>query len=325
MINKPQTRLCENVKQEEKYVLLKLPEIATTTLLSRNDGIRAFSLMELAMVVLVLGLLAAAGLRYSAARLDSNNLATTNNNLDVVEQALLNYRIAYGRLPCPALIADGENSPTFGKEYDNSTLDNTNTIGSGNCSGASFADITSVASYRYTVYGAIPTKTLQLPDKYAYDAWGKKILYVLDKRITAYNAFLTYPISNSAVGTTPASTSIGSIIIKNTTSTSSGYIITHSANAIYALVSFGKDGHGGYVRNPSSTSVIYNAGANNADEQQNCHCTAAAVLETPAYDNIFIQNSKNYTSGNSGNPAYVFDDIVRFKTRQLMALPSELQ
>jgi len=314
MINQPQTRHPENVKREEKYVSLKLPEIATTTLLSRNDGIRAFSLMELAMVVLVLGLLAAAGLRYSAARLDSDNLATTNNNLDVVEQALLNYRIAYGRLPCPAPITDAENTASFGTEFDNSTAG----IGSGNCSftvsGSEFTDGSN------TYYGAVPTKTLQLPDKYAYDAWGKKILYVIDKRITAYNAFLTYPISNSSIGSIQIQDSCGSATLPACT----GNTIT--SNAIYSLVSFGKDGHGGYVRNPSATALAYNAGANNIDELKNCHCTsAAAAPASNYYDNIFIQNSKNYTSSNYGNPAYVFDDIVRFKTRQLMALPSELQ
>ena len=260
---------------------------------------KAFSLMELAMVVLVLGLLTAAALKYSTARLDSDNIATTNNNLDIIEQALLNYRIAYNKLPCPALITDAENTASFGTEYDNSALG----IGSGNCTGASFSDASN------TVYGAIPTKTLQLPDKYAYDAWGKKILYVVDKRITTYNSFLTYPISNNI---------IGSITIKDTAATN---IIT--SNAIYALVSFGKDGHGGYVRNPSASALVYNAGANNGDELQNCHCTSAAAAAT--YDNIFIQSPKNYTSGNFGNPAYVFDDIVRFKTRMTMANPSELQ
>jgi hypothetical protein len=92
-----------------------------------------------------------------------------------------------------------------------------------------------------------------------------------------------------------------------------------TTKALYALVSFGEDGHGGYVRNTAGTSTAYNAGATNADELANCHCNSSAVATS--FYRIFVQKPKTP----SATPGAGFDDIVRFKTRQEMASPAELQ
>lgn len=310
-----------------------------------------FTLLELSVVVLIMALLAGAALRYAATTTDAKNLVTLNATLDAIDAAMMNFRIANNRLPCPTDITLAENTANFGQEAGYST---TNT-GQAECVSGSIVSgnitLTPTANFENTgtdpdaaggsddnysgsadpLYdsaslnkieaGGVPTKALRLPDKYAYDPWGRKILYVVDKRITATSAFTSYPAY--ALG---AST-VGEVVVKPTntgtnSSTSAntlGNAVTYSA--LYALVSSGKNGHGGYVRSLSATAQRFNAGSNDPDELKNCHCTAAAASGT--FDRIFVQKPK--ANSGTGNLTDVFDDIVRYKTRAEMAAPSELQ
>lgn len=253
-------------------------------------------------MVLVLALLAAAALRYSAAANDSKNSNSLNDSLDVVENALLNYRINYGRLPCPADITV-ENENNFGVEIE--------TLADGLCTGANFANgiastdpdnadpLYDSATATQIVAGAIPVKALKIDNKYGYDPWNRKILYVVDRRATSSGAFVQYPLAN---------TTIGGIVIKNVSTDSLANAINYKA--IYALVSAGKNGHGGYVRNPNASAIVYNASSTNTDELKNCHCSSSAVATT--FDRIFVQKTR--TAG-STTLTDNFDDVVRYKTR----------
>ncbi|MEI6730414.1 MAG: hypothetical protein WCL30_04075, partial [Pseudomonadota bacterium] len=212
----------------------------------------------------------------------------------------------YGRLPCPGDLTLAENTANFGIEAANK----------GSCTGgtpaANFVNSAAdpdnadpnydAVTLNKVVAGAVPTKTLMLPDKYAYDSWGRKIFYSVDIRATGNSAFLTYNSSNSV---------IGAIAVKNTASDTLASALTYKA--IYALISTGKNGHGGYVRNFGATSVRFNYGSSDADEQKNCHCNSSAAAT--AFDRIFVQQNKTNT----------FDDIVRYKTRMQIISPTELQ
>jgi hypothetical protein len=79
--------------------------------------------------------------------------------------------------------------------------------------------------------------------------------------------------------------------------------IRRTTEAVYALQPFGPDGHGGYTRN----GLRYSAGSTNADEQTNCHCTAAAVAGTcsPTY----VQTDETANSASS-------TDIRRYRAIQ---------
>lgn len=288
-----------------------------------SNRIRAFTLIELSIVVLVLALLAAAGMRYYNANVDSTALATTNASLDAVETALINFQNEYGRLPCPADITQAENVAAFGTEVD--------TLGDGNCTGYNYINATDPdgpagncgvtcdpgdpdANYDSTtlnqvVEGAVPTKALRISDRYAYDAWGNKLFYAVDKRMTATNSFANNPTY---------STTIGAIAVKKTVTDTLANALTY--RAIYALVSTGKNRHGGFARNISGTSIRANAGSTNSDELDNCHCSSSAVATS--FNRIFVQKPKaNDVTGFTNN----FDDITRFKTRNLDVYNSDLQ
>lgn len=272
---------------------------------------RAFTLIELSIVVLVLGLLSAAVFRYSANVSNTKNYAALNDTLDTIETALQNYSNSNTRLPCPSDIAVAENSATFGVEMGTSgdgTCGTPTFINSGTDPDNADAPLYDVTTVNQVVAGAVPTKTLKLDDKYAYDPWGRKILFVVDKRATGSGAFTTYTITNTVVG---------AVVVKKAPVDTLANAITYKG--IYALASHGPNGHGGYVRNPSATSVPFNGGSTNTSEQKNCHCSSSAVAT--AFDRIFVQN----TLTPSTTLTNVFDDVVRFKTRLQMANYADLQ
>jgi len=278
----------------------------------KKYALAAFTLIELSMVVMVASLMTAGYLRYATVRKDTDSVTATNTSLDVIETALQNYRNTYGRLPCPSDLTLAENTANFGIEAANkgSCRGGTpaaNFVNSAADPDAAQALYTSENTSPYAianqvVVGAVPTKTLMLPDKYAYDSWGRKIFYSVDIRSTGNGAFLAYNSSNSI---------IGAIAVKNTASDTLANALTYKA--IYALTSPGKNGHGGYVRNFGATSVLFDYGSTDADEQKNCHCNSSAAAT--AFDRIFVQKNKTNT----------FDDIVRYKTRMQLISPTELQ
>lgn len=285
----------------------------------REPFCRAYTLIELSIVVLVLALLAGAAMRYANAINEAKTSRDANATLDIVETALQNYRNMYGRLPCPSDLTVAESAAGFGTEV--------GTAGDGNCSGANYTNSTTdpdasggsdpgapdtnydSATASKVVFGGVPTRTLRLADRYAYDSWGRKIFYAVDKRITATSAFTTYSISNSVVG---------AVVVKKTGTDTLANALTYKA--LYALVTTGKNGHGGYARNVSGTQARVNAGSVNADQLVNCHCTSAAVAAS--FTRIFVQKPKTMDYSTSNDD---FDDIVRYKRRSDMATTAELQ
>jgi len=122
---------------------------------SRHGG---FSLVELAIVLVVAALLASSLLTPLAAQNESRRIAETKRSLNEVRDALLGFAIAFGRLPCPA------KSAATGIEAGGST---TACLSGG--SGAAG--------------GYVPAITLGLAPSddqgYLLDAWGGRLRYAV--------------------------------------------------------------------------------------------------------------------------------------------------
>jgi prepilin-type N-terminal cleavage/methylation domain-containing protein len=256
---------------------------------------KGFSLLELSVVLVVISMMIGGLLNLAtqmAAEAKQNELEM---KLATIEEALLNFRKANNRLPCPA---DGTLSTTnqyFGLEG----------VTPGDCTtGSSYsANIrTSAAAlptanfynstYSNTVGGVVPARTLGLSEGYMMDPWGGRFVYVVDKRLTATNAFNTHPAT---------STSVGSLTVR--TRASAGATLTSSAAVV--LLSHGQNGHGAYQI--SGTRKI--SGATDSDELKNCHCTATSMTST-AYDSTFVQHPSTESVGAGG-----YDDTLRFYGR----------
>jgi hypothetical protein len=142
---------------------------------------KGFSLIQVSMLLAAGALVLAANLPGRDAGDYNQKVLDTLYKLDKVEVAMQGFMAAHGRRPCPA---DGQydvNAQAFGLEagalVPNAPLTE--------CSGGSPAAPMGPDAGTGNVYmGTIPTKSLSLPDDYAYDAWGRRFTYVVDKRAT---------------------------------------------------------------------------------------------------------------------------------------------
>jgi hypothetical protein len=209
--------------------------------------------------------------------------------LAILQQALLDYRRAFNRLPCPADASMGIDSAAFGVEAF-TAIDMPDCL-SGSPA-ANFSDGSIVA-------GMIPTKTLQLPDDYAFDAWGRRIMYAVDNRLSARyshtDAFTNVPITEAT----------SRIAVMGPPPT------IRTTEAVYALLSFGANGHGAFPR-PGGSSRL-NVGSINSEELANCSCQSDGTPQPFAA--LFVQQASTDSPSDINN---AFDDIVVFASRNTL-------
>ncbi len=139
--------------------------------------------------------------------------------------------------------------------------------------------------------GVVPVRSLGLPNDFAFDPWGGRFTYAVDKRFTATSAMSTYAISNNT----------GAITIND----NSGNAIV--SNAITVIISHGENGHGAFLLSGNRK----NGGSTNANEQVNCHCNASGTAA--ALTSVFVAG-KNTTTDTSTLLA-IYDDVTRYYGR----------
>lgn len=244
-----------------------------------NQKKRAFSLVELSIVLLIVGIATSMAFSFINRGLKQKEQDTTEQRMDTIEKAILRFVQSQERLPCPASNTLTESNANFGIEarINNgpATLDTcTGTLGSGNIQA-----------------GGVPVTTLGLPTDYAYDGWNRKFTYVIDQ--TYANSTTTYTPCNTATPTCFHYGAGGGIEVKSSYEIVGAPTLTTSA--IYTLISFGENGNGAYRKsgNALGTSV-------DTDELENSHFTGGGP-----FDNQFVQ--KNRDDG--------FDDLLRYREK----------
>jgi prepilin-type N-terminal cleavage/methylation domain-containing protein len=129
---------------------------------------RGFSLVEMAMVLLVVGVLAALFLPATNTMMDNNRRKETRTKLEALESAITRFVMTTGRLPCPA---DGSLAPgnaNYGREL--------RTPATGVCSA-----ITT---------GVVPWLTLGVAHANALDGWNSAITYRVRGDMVSLNTSL---------------------------------------------------------------------------------------------------------------------------------------
>ncbi len=239
-----------------------------------------FTLFEMTVVLTLIGLVIAGGLVTLTASVQRSQWDTTISRMQTIDKALLNFVTNQRRLPCPASFTIVANTTTDGVEaYSGSA-------GSGACA-SGYAASNGVSE------GTIPVRTLELPDNYEYDGWGRRMRYSVDPHYTATNSFPTTQCG--LCNTSP-------ITIQDS---SAGNTI--SSDAVYALVSHGANGHGAWTPN----ATLFIGSSTNTDELWNCRCSTNGTLEpSGSYTPNYIQKSPTPNSTTVSNS---FDDIVTYK------------
>lgn len=265
--------------------------------LKRQQG---FSLLELSIVITVVAVVSTAGYMLGKPIIRSAETTSTNNRLDMIETALYAYWLANGRLPCPGDQTLTAATPTTYGFAAGHVAPN-NPIG-GCIGGSPAASFTTAINGDDVFEGAVPVKDLSLPEEFMYDSWDRKIAYSVWGNMTKPNAINDYGAQNNC----------GALRICNTTPG-----VTKSAAGVYTLISYGPDGHGGYLADGTRLAT----GSTNEDAQTNCHCDANAA--DTGYQGIYIQK---YATENPANALDRFDDMVRYKERwQLQSVSDTYQ
>lgn len=238
---------------------------------------QGFTLVELSIVLIVIALVAGMGISAGLDSLESTKRVATEKKLDAIETALTIYREKYGRLPCPGSSTLATTNANYGVAATNL----------GNCYGGTpSADTkTGTAFESEAPQGAVPVRTLELPDEFMYDAWGRKFRYMVTPEMTNYFAFLNSSPYDSCTTT----------------------VVDHSGadlplKAMYSLISYGKNGSGGYLATGSAHAFT----------------GTPSTYESPNIRAYNTANSIRIRNGLSGTGNSYYDDIVRFKMRYQM-------
>ena len=272
---------------------------------------QGFSLVEMAMVLLVVGVLAALFLPATNTMMDNNRRKETRTKLEALESAITRFVMTTGRLPCPA---DGSLAPgnaNYGREL--------RTAATGVC--------TAITT------GVVPWLTLGVAHANALDGWNSVITYrvrgdmvssitslglTLDAALdmTACDMAGTGAAASQSLGAhnrlgcntpctaascTPPSNWLADRGLRVDENAAGGILMNPAAPALtgaaYLLISHGSNKAGGY--NSNGTLQPANGPGPGALELQNSNNTALRVAPDFYVDADLTEDPANY-----------YDDIV---------------
>ncbi len=294
----------------------------------RHFECAGFTLTELAVALLIVGLLLAGSMIPFSAQMELRSISETRRTLDLIKDAVVGFAQANGRLPCPAR---GQ-TPA-------GTIDAVTWAPAQIAAGAEQYDTTNMRCY--AVLGVVPWSTLGVPEA---DAWGRRISYRVSpafaddqslttwqSRATAYlpgtnlaqantnplspgDQTASNPASNCDLTTAPSQSSfalctLGDIAVL-TRSDSDHSVVTPLAKGLPAVfVSHGKNGYGAYQSNGTQLSA-----SAAADEAANSTGTTTATPTSwylgYAYYSRDQTPSATGCSDTTGTLYCEFDDIV---------------
>jgi prepilin-type N-terminal cleavage/methylation domain-containing protein len=280
---------------------------------------RGFSLAELAVAFVIIGLLLAGALMPISAQVEVRNIAETRRTMEAVRDAIIGYAQVNGRLPCPANGALAMGATGAGSEQWDST--------NNRCT---------------TSLGVVPWGALGVPET---DAWGRRLTYRVSSAFSDAISNATYA---SVKPVSPANTALDSAVTQSPNCTSPTPTPTLSSFALCTLgdiavftrndtthalspvgtgipaiiISHGKNGYGAFQTNGVRVQGAGDGDGDrvpdqNADEASNVNGTttsAPASGYTYLSYAYFSRNQSAATSGCSdttaGSQFCEFDDIV---------------
>jgi len=201
----------------------------------------------------------------------------------------------HGRRPCPAQGSYQIGQANFGLEAANP----------GSCTGGTpAAPMGPDSGTSEVVAGTIPTRSLGLPDDYAFDEWGRRYTYVVDKRATARGTCI------SLEGITPTnSTPTGKGDVNIESATTGGTVLDQT---MYAYISHGPDGYGAFPAQGSTVAGRIFTGSADADEMTDAGVDAACMNGQSNFGNCSV--TSDFTANLvQKTPTTTFDDLVWYR------------
>lgn len=252
---------------------------------------KAFSLIELSIVLVIISVLIAGTLSVSVTGINNAKLKVTRERMDAIYKALGNYLAMHYSLPCPASLYETKSSDGYGVAIG----------GDADCHTGSGDGVVVSNINDGVAYGAVPVQTLGLSDEMGEDGFGSKFAYLVTVQMTRADYPDTGTVGFSFYPTTGSDT----INVLN--------IATDNAveQNIVAIVSFGPNKYGAFNANSSTQ----NGGSSDSDEVQNYPTNIVHGSPNTA---DFGQNDYDETGivlTVTDPTSDVFDDILLFKTK----------
>lgn len=178
---------------------------------------RGFSLVELAVVLVILGFVLAALLLPLQAQRENTLRLQTENQLEIARKAIIGFAQTHGRLPCPATDSDTGIYP-----------DGTG-ISNPNVSGACAQQL-----------GFLPAATLGIqptdPNGFAIDGWGNRMFYAVTQVNTAGGAATPDFTTTNEMSNVGVANLAPNLVVCSEAATCPGtFLIDNAVAVIYSL------------------------------------------------------------------------------------------
>ncbi len=235
-----------------------------------------FTLAEVAVVVLIVGLLLGGLLGTYSNQIELGRIAETKKTLETARDALIGFAAANGRLPCPATAtSNGVEQPVTG----------------GNCA-------VSVSSEMQGV-GFVPASTLGLTpvdsQGYLIDSWGSRIRYAVTNDSANFTFTTQGQVRAQLVDLNPGTPAATLLRVCSTSTSMTG---TNTGTAACAA------GPPSTALTNSAVAVIFSTGKNGAPGGTGG--TGADESKNLDNDRVFISHNPTPAGASGGE----FDDIV---------------
>lgn len=234
--------------------------MAVTHTLTMNRKYLGFTLVEMAMVLLIIGLLLGGLMPTLTAQMEAQRISETRKQLNEIRDALTGFALSNGRLPCPS---DG--SAASGAEA---------TTGSGSSLGCSLTK------------GALPWATLGVNET---DAWGRRFTYRVSHGVSsnfADGADGTGASCNISAGVSFQLCSVASLDVLS--AASGGSNVATDVPAV--VVSHGKNGLGAY---PAGGGAQIGTATGDEEENTDDNNTFVSRDFTSDFDDLVVWLSPN--------------------------------
>ena len=248
---------------------------------------RGFSLIEIAIVLVIVGIMISAGVGGVSAVKSRGAVQTTVERQTKIQTALLAYVIQYGCLPCPAVV---------GGAGGGQAVDNLSTAYATSC-GTTGGGRTGCS----VTQGIVPWVNLGLNKDDVIDGFGTLIEFAPTPALTTTSTQMVYR-------TTPTGTlypNAGTLTVNDAAADQQTNV------AAYVLVSHGPDRSYGYL--PGASGTASRLPDPHGSALQGCNADAS-VAPNPACGTAgYVLDDPR-----DGAAASWFDDIVRFETARIM-------